>query len=136
MQREFELPVEDKEHLESLEDQGISWETIQESNNNWLLIHNWPVPVGYNEERVSVALSIPSMYPDAQIDMAYFSPSLQRKDGKPINAANQNQLIGGKNWQRWSRHRTAENQWRAGTDNLSTHLTQVKNWFEREFRKV
>jgi hypothetical protein len=82
-----------------------------------------------------VALSISSAYPDAQIDMAFFSPSLQRKDGKPINATSHIQLIGGKNWQRWSRHRTAENKWRPGIDNISTHLTQVKHWLEREIPK-
>jgi hypothetical protein len=135
MRREFDLPVEDREYIESLEGQGISWETIQESNNKWLLIHNWPVPSGYDRELVSVAFSIPNTYPDAQIDMAYFYPLLELKSKLPIPQTQTRTKIGGQEWQRWSRHRTGQNPWRPGVDNISTHLTQVRHWLEREISK-
>lgn len=135
MRKQFELPEEDRGHLEFLENQGLSWEAIVEGNAKWLIIHNWAVPAGYNHGQVSLALSIPTAYPDAQIDMVYFFPALQRKDGQSIKATASMQSIDGKAWQRWSRHRTGQNPWRPGIDNLSTHLSQVNNWLEREIPK-
>jgi hypothetical protein len=135
MRIQFELPEEDREHLVYLEGRGLAWETIIEGNSKWLTIHNWPVPLGYNYERVSMSLLIPNGYPDAQIDMAFFLPALQRKDGKSIKATEHIQTIDGKGWQRWSRHRSGQNPWRPGEDNLSTHLSQVRHWLEHEFQK-
>ncbi|HLG41022.1 MAG TPA: E2/UBC family protein [Chitinophagaceae bacterium] len=129
MRRQFNLPEEDSEYLNS---SGYGWETIAESGN-WIIVHDYPVPDGYNVPRVSVALKIETGYPTTQIDMAYFFPQLNRKDGKPIRALT---TIGldGKHWQRWSRHRTGENPWRVGVDDICTHLAFVTQWLEREFQ--
>lgn len=135
MRREFVLPEEDMEYLGCLEREGYVWETVAEGSGQWLIVHDWPVPDGYNHAKVDVALMIPRNYPDAQIDMAYFHPWLDRKDGKPIKATNSRQGLCGIEWQRWSRHRSAQNPWRPGVDNLSIHLTLVTNWLEREFMK-
>jgi hypothetical protein len=45
------------------------------------------------------------------------------------------QSLDGKSFQRWSRHRTAENPWRIGRDNLGTHIILVEDWLAREFEK-
>jgi hypothetical protein len=66
--------------------------------------------------------------------MAYFFPALSRLDGKAINAISF-QPINGKTYQRWSRHRTGQNPWREGIDDLSTHLSLISFWFEQEFIK-
>ena len=131
MRREFQLPGFDEEFLNST---GLEWETVREGTANWLL-HQFAVPPGYNHTTVTVALRIEPGYPDAQIDMAYFNPPLARSDGKPIGAANSTATIAGASYQRWSRHRTGENPWRPGVDDVSTHLAQVHHWFEREFAK-
>lgn len=128
MRKQFVLPESDTEFLDSL---GLQWETI---NGNWLILHQFPVPEGYNVSVVSVALMIPPGYPIAQIDMAYFSPHLARVSGRGIGALSF-QNIDGKIYQRWSRHRTGENPWRPGVDDISTHLSLVRNWFERELSK-
>lgn len=129
MRRQFNLPEEDTEYLNS---SGYGWETIAESGN-WVIVHDYPVPDGYNVSHVSVALKIETGYPTTQIDMAYFFPQLSRKDGKPIGALT---AIGldGKQWQRWSRHRTGNNPWRVGVDDICTHLAFVMHWLEREFQ--
>lgn len=131
LRQQFQMPESDREFLET---RGLPWETITESNYKWLLIHDFPVTEGYNLNKVTVALMIVAGYPDAQIDMVYFYPPLQRVNGEQIKAlASQN--IDGKTYQRWSRHRTPKNPWRPGEDDISTHLAQVEFWLEKELKK-
>lgn len=131
LRRQFQMPEADREFLEA---RGLPWEAITEANIKWLLVHDFPVTNGYDREKVTAALMITAGYPDAQIDMVYFYPPLTRLDNKPIKAlANQN--IEGKTYQRWSRHRTAQNPWRSGEDDVSTHLAQVEFWLEKELKR-
>lgn len=129
MRREFSLPEGDSEFLDA---GGFLWETVN-SGGNWVLIHEFPIPPGYNTEKSSIALRIDAGYPIAQIDMVYFFPALQRSDGRPINALS-GHAMDGKQWQRWSRHRTPANPWRPEVDDISTHISLVQHWLEREFQ--
>lgn len=131
MRRQFILPESDREFLEAC---GLTWETISEAGSNWLLIHDFPLPKGYNVEKVIVGLMISAGYPEAPLDMAYFFPALARSDGKPINAATPLQR-NGKIFQQWSRHRTGQNPWRPGEDDISTHLALVEYWLEKELAR-
>jgi len=79
-------------------------------------------------------LRIPPSYPDDQIDMVYFYPALALTSGKAIGQLSP-LAFDGKQYQQWSRHRTAQNPWRPNLDNVCTHLLQVNNWLERELRK-
>ena len=130
--REFDLPPVDVEYLDI---HHPNWETIRQPNSNWLLIDGFPVPTGYSIETTTVALRIEPGYPDTQIDMSYFCPALQRRDGKVIPATESMESLDGKSFQRWSRHRTEQNPWRPGIDDVSTHLAQVQHWFQREFER-
>ena len=75
------LPEADQRYLENL---GLGWECIKDGGSQWLIIHGWQTPVGYNHRQVDLALLIPPLYSDAQIDMVYFDPPLARLDGKAI----------------------------------------------------
>lgn len=130
MRRDFHLPQEDCNFLDELGE----WETVNSSGMQWVIINDYPVCPGYNVPRITVALKIETGYPRTQLDMAYFFPALHRKDGKPIRATT-TQNIDGKSFQRWSRHRTAQNPWREGVDDISTHMSLVSFWFEQEFKK-
>lgn len=130
MRRNFALPEEDLDYLDGT---GLQWETIIEGAHRWLLIHDYPVKEGYNVEKTIAALRIDQGYPNSQIDMVYFFPAISRKDGKPIGAL-ANQSLDKKNFQRWSRHRSRQNPWRPGIDNLETHLILVNYWMDREFQ--
>lgn len=112
---------------------GLPWETIgsPQQGGGYVLIHESPVPPGYTVTATTIALRIEPLYPDVQIDMAYFLPSLHRADGRGI-AALAEQSIDGRSFQRWSRHRTSQNPWRPGIDNLATHLGQVEHWLATE----
>jgi hypothetical protein len=131
MRREFQLPSLDEAYLNTT---GFRWETFVHGAMRWLLIHDWPIPFGYNASAVRVALSIVPSYPDAQLDMAYFSPPLARLDGKPTGALTLID-VGGEQYQQWSRHRTPDSPWRPGEDDVSSHLVLARDWLEREFSK-
>lgn len=131
MRREFELLNDD---LKFLDVSGFEWESIIDQGMLWIIIHDFPVIKGYNHDKVDVAIKIETGYPRAQLDMAYFYPALERLDNKLINATCF-QMIDGKQFQRWSRHRTGENPWREGIDDLSTHISLISFWFEQEFIK-
>jgi hypothetical protein len=131
MKSDFQLPEEDMIFLNGM---GLPWETVNDQGMQWVIIHDYPVAYGFNHQNVSVAIKIETGYPRAPLDMAYFHPALQRIDGKVINAIS-GQQIDGKQYQRWSRHRTPQNPWREGIDDLATHLALVSFWFEQEFIK-
>lgn len=129
MRREFLLPEED---IDSLEASQFTWEAIKSGNQQWVFIHDYPIPGGYNQQAALLALRIDPGYPTSQIDMVYFYPGLFRCDGKPIGALT-NLTLDNKSFQRWSRHRTPQNPWRTGIDNLASHLLLINYWLEREF---
>lgn len=129
--KKFDLLEDDVEFLESM---GLPWETLSEPTGQWILIHDYPVCEGYNVNKLTVAIKVEPGYPRTQLDMAYFFPGLSRRDGHAIGATSAQQ-IDGKSYQRWSRHRTGQNPWREGIDNLSTHMSLVSYWFRQEFEK-
>ena len=131
MRRDFRLPEADEAYLDAL---GLPWETVVDGGQRWLIVHDWPVPPGYNHKTVRAAISIPTAYPDAPLDMVYFSPTLARVDGRTIVAATDYPVLG-QTWQRWSRHYTSANPWRVAEDDLSTHLALIDYWLKREFTK-
>lgn len=132
MRREFALAEEDQDCVVST---GLDWEAIVEGNAKWLILRRFPIPTGYNVAVADAALRIPPSYPDDQIDMVYFHPGLALASGGPIGALTPHPLEG-KQYQQWSRHRTAANPWRPGLDNICTHLLQVNTWLNRELRKA
>ena len=132
MRRDFSLAEDDEDCLKAT---GLEWETVIERDTKWLILRKYRVPTGYNFSEVDAALRIPPSYPDAQIDMVYFYPALALADGRSIKALTPHPLEN-KQYQQWSRHRTAANPWRPGLDNVCTHLLQVDSWLSRELLKA
>lgn len=126
--QQFTLPAEDQQFLHL---QGLLWETLRTpEGGHCLLIHDFPIPAGYNVEKARVILKIPPTYPASEIDMAYFSPALSLTSGRQIRALTSCQLDG-QPFQQWSRHRQA-GEWTPGVDNCATHIRLVKNWLLNE----
>jgi hypothetical protein len=113
---------------------GLRWETIMDGST-WVLLHDFPLPEGYNVPTVSLAIRIEGGYPLAALDMMYVYPALARRDGRPIAQTQVTQQIDGKPFQRWSRHRTSGNPWVPGLDSLETHIYLVEEFFAAELRK-
>jgi hypothetical protein len=131
LRREFELLPEDRQFLEEY---GLPWETIVDGSQ-WVLIHEFATREGYNHSRVTIAIRLETGYPNTELNMVYVFPALARKDGRGIGATEATQVIDGKTYQRWSRHRTGANPWKIGRDNLGTHVILIEDWFAREFEK-
>jgi len=131
MRRQFDLPPEDQKFLD---DYGLPWETVVDGSQ-WVLIHDFPTHEGYNHTTTTAAIRIETGYPMTELNMVYFLPALARKDDRAIGATESPQQIDGQTYQRWSRHRTANNPWRPGQDNLGTHIILIEDWLQREFEK-
>lgn len=129
--RHFKLAAADGE---SLAEQFPKWEAVLDGTSQWVVIREFKLPPGYNVATADLAIQLVAGYPDAALDMAYFSPDLQRADGKAIPALSPHQFDG-RNWQRWSRHRTGSNPWVPGEDCLSTHISYIKFFLAEEFKK-
>jgi len=129
--RDFNLLARDESFLDEYR---LPWETISDGSQ-WVLIHEFPTHEGYNHSHVTTAIRMETGYPNAELNMVYFFPALARKDGKPIGKTEAIQAIDGRTYQRWSRHRTAQNPWRAGIDGLDTHVFLVEDWLAREFEQ-
>jgi hypothetical protein len=130
VRRDFRLPSEDERFLDS---SGWRWEAVLEEAIRRVILYGYTLPSGYNQVAVDLYLRIERGYPDVQLDMAYVYPPLEKMDGGRIKAVSP-ETFDGRIWQRWSRHRTAENPWRPGLDNLETHLALVAEWIAREVR--
>jgi hypothetical protein len=130
VRRQFKLPEEDELCLDA---RGLSWETFVEQQVQWVVVYKYPIPLGYTCTFATLALRIPPSYPTEQIDMVYFDPHLSLANSRAINALTPHPLDG-KQFQQWSRHRTAQNPWRPGEDNICSHLLQVDTWLTREVR--
>ena len=129
--RDFILPQED---IEWLDRAPYPFELVAEGGVLRVVLYDFPIPSGYQQAHANLNVRIETGYPDSQIDMVYVYPALERADGKPI-AAISSDNFDGKQWQRWSRHRTQANPWRPGVDNLATHFGLVEYWFARELKK-
>ncbi|OHE60037.1 MAG: hypothetical protein A2Z99_10070 [Treponema sp. GWB1_62_6] len=131
LRRAFDLLEND---AASLDARRLAWETIVDGNSKWVLIKGFPIPAGYNVSEAEIALMLPESYPTTQIDMVYVSPALSLVSNAPIGALC-TEVHDGRNFQRWSRHRTAINQWRPDIDDLGSHLSLVEEWFLKETKK-
>jgi len=125
--REFALGEADTDYLKA---NHPDWEAVQDGGSPYIVLPDFPIPPGYNHSSAKVAINITPGYPVAHLDMVYFSPGLARTNGRPINALNE-QTIMGQLWQRWSRHYA----WRTGIDDLSTHVERIKTWLDNELSK-
>ena len=131
LRRDFDLLPQDEKFLEEY---GLPWETISDGSQ-WVLIHEFPTHDGYNHLRVTAAIRMETGYPNTELNMVYFFPALARQDGRAIGATQAKQVIDGKTYQRWSRHRTAQNPWRPGVDGVDTHVLLIEDWLAREFER-
>lgn len=129
--RAVELLEQDRLFLEGL---GRPWEVVQEGSI-WVLMHDFPLPEGYTEHRVTLAIRIESGYPVAPLDMMYLYPKVRRKDGQHIGASDVLQQLDQKEFQRWSRHRGPDNLWKSGEDSLETHVYLMEEALCNELTK-
>jgi hypothetical protein len=125
----------DQDRLFLEESFGDSWEVVVEGANIWVLLHDFPLPDGYAQKTVTLAIRMESGYPLSQLDMMYVHPAITRTDGKSIPQTEVSQPLDQKQFQRWSRHRTANNSWVPNQDGLENHVYFIEEAFRSEFIK-
>lgn len=125
----FDLPAEDQDYANRLSDK---LERVLDRGRRWALLHGFPVPEGYNLDKVTAAIMLPVGYPQSAPDMVYFYPPLTLSSGMKIHAAEATETIRGKAYQRWSRHFLPQEPWRPGIDSLETYALMIRGWLERE----
>ena len=132
LRRQFRLPAEDEAFLNGL---GLLWETVTVAGQNWVLIYGETIPAGYNHAAADVAIMMAPGYPPGPLDMAYFFPPVARANGA-VPAQTQGRItIDDKSWQGWSRHRTNDNPWIPGEDNLESHYFYMRAWLADELKR-
>ena len=127
--RKFRLPEADETFLDRL---GLAWETVVEVQVRWLILKSFPLPAGYGVSAADIAIMIPSGYPPGLVDSAYICPALTRPDGRMIPNAQGRQVIDGRTWQFWARHRSPANPWVVGEDDLGSHIHWMESWLAAE----
>jgi hypothetical protein len=125
LRREFNLLPSDEQYLD---DMCYQWETCFSVSSRWLLIHNYELPAGYNQQKVKLALLITSGYPMNKLDMFFVYPQLLLGCGNKIPATEGSIVIDGAAYQQWSRHRP----WNPATDTVISHLAMVDGCFLKE----
>lgn len=120
--RAFDLLDIDEAHLNRL---GLKWETLVEAERRWLLLHDYPLPVGYTVAHSKVALEIPPTYPGAQLYGFYAHPPLALSSGRVIASTQLRGVLLGVEYHGWSRNRGPSAPWDANTDNVVTQLALV-----------
>lgn len=105
------------------------------AHQNWVLIYREAIPAGYNVSEADVAIMIAPGYPPGMLDMAYFSPALVLANGALPRNTQCSASIDDKTWQGWSRHRTPDNPWLPGEDNLESHYFYMRAWLVDELKR-
>ena len=129
--RDAPILDQDRNFLDNYADR---WEVVVDGST-WTLIPNFKLPAGYTAAEVMLAIRMEGGYPLSQLDMFYVHPAIRRLDGKHIRQADVIQHIDGRDFQRWSRHRTEANPWMAGKDSLETHIYLVEDALTEELLK-
>lgn len=128
LRRQFSLLEKDENFLSAA---PYRWETAIDGERRWLLLHDFPLPAGYQQFYIVLAVEIPLLYPSAELDMFYCSPAVTLPAGAQIPKTETQQSIFGISFQRWSRHR--ENKvWSPTDDSVITHLGLIEESLRRE----
>jgi len=101
---------------------GLKWSMPAKG---FLVLEQVPVSSErYDHAAVDLMIQIPAGYPIAALDMFYVHPHLRLRSGGYPNAAAVFEMHCGRNWQRFSRHLSAQ-PWRPGVDSLKSFLALV-----------
>lgn len=123
------LPDFDQNYLR---DKGLNYLEAESNNHKGIIIKNWILPKDkYNVNCSDLLIIIPPGYPDVAPDMWYFNPELTLlPDRRFAKATNHTIEFNGINWQRWSRHLSAD-KWRSGIDGIHTYLKRIIESLEK-----
>jgi hypothetical protein len=109
------IPENDEEYLRQ---KRFDYEIKQVGPEIHVILKAWKFPEVYIPRSADILIRIMPGYPLTPVDMFWVSPDIKLVSGGDPQATDLHETLGGKIWQRWSRH----NQWRAGVDDLRTFI--------------
>lgn len=110
---------------DELAELGVTYSTFEEPGVTCLEIAHFPLPAAYEPSTTTLLLKLPVGFPNAAPDMFWTSPRVNLKGGAVPLTANTIENLGGRQWQRWSRH-IPQGRWRPAVDSLRTLVMIVK----------
>lgn len=100
-----------------------------------VLLPNWKVPDGYQQDKTDLLLRLSPGYPDVPPDMWWCDPGLVLLNGSAPEATQSIELYLERHWQRWSRHFLQPGQWCSLLDSLESYLAKVRAEMIRSARQ-
>jgi hypothetical protein len=113
-----------EEDASYLEQKDLAFTAAEESGHICVVIHDYPLPPGFDRDSTDVLVRLPAGYPDAAPDMFWCDPPVHRADGSFAPASEQMEQHVGRTWQRFSRH-LSPGTWHPGTDRLASFLALI-----------
>ena len=115
---EQKVGIQLRSELEQLKEEGIKVELSNCTNLFYLIIHDYILPLGYNNKKTKLLIKIPFSYPNGNLDMFWTDIGLSLKGGgKPESTSEEN--IVNQKWLRFSWH---PQKWNPAIDNIMTFL--------------
>lgn len=105
----------------SLHNESAGW--------TYLMIADYPLPAGFDPNRVTLLVKLPPGFPDAAPDMFWTYPPVKAPSGSMPRATCSERLLG-KDWQRFSWH-LAPGAWQPGVSDLRDFLRCIAARFLR-----
>ncbi len=113
-----------------LDELDLTYEVASDGFFLAVVIAGFPLPAGLEPRVADMLLRLPPGFPDVGPDMFWLDPAVKGPGGSPILGTESiEQHVGGRTWQRWSRHIGA--QWRPGIDNLGTYLAYIRRCLDQ-----
>ncbi|MEW8441816.1 MAG: E2/UBC family protein [Candidatus Thiodiazotropha taylori] len=110
-----------EDQLAAIQHQFDQIDIVQSGQLRLIVIHNVPIPKGWDRDSTDLMIQVPPSYPPAALDMFWIFPHIKLPSGAWPNRGDQFEQHGGVNWQRFSWH-YAGNRWHPSRDSLSSHL--------------
>ncbi|MEU0879533.1 E2/UBC family protein [Lentzea sp. NPDC005914] len=117
------LPTVDTKFLE---ERGLRHSVQVDGGMICVLLPDWKVPAGYQQDQTDLLLRLSQGYPDVPPDMWWCSPALVLTNGSQPQATEVTEHHLGRSWQRWSRHFNNPGIWRPGIDSLESYLARIR----------
>jgi hypothetical protein len=123
MQAAVELLQADREYLVR---KGYRYEAFVHGAMTAVVIFDFMLPPGYQSDRTNLLILLPGGFPEAAPDMWWCEPQVRLASGADPVSTSVGEQIGGRTWQRFSRHFTGV-RWQAGRSGVESYVTLIRS---------
>ncbi|WP_159601591.1 E2/UBC family protein [Agromyces humi] len=122
----------EQEDRDWLAERGLDFEIAEEGAYTNLILRDFVLPAGFDREKIDLLVRLPAGFPDTAPDMFWVNPQVRlTKTGAFPRAADVMETVGGRQWQRFSRHFSGS-PWRPGIDSLPSWILCIRSLLEQD----